>query len=96
MMGIQMDELRALISTGHEVEFTFKDNLYIMQPEIYEGRAYLAIWDCTGEGVCIYRHSTPAEGEIPQDVIDNVFNEKCFSGKTFKEIEGEVTVKNIY
>ena len=33
---------------------------------------------------------------ITQDLIDKVLNEKCFDGKSFYEIESDVTVENIF
>ena len=36
------------------------------------------------------------EGDIPQSVIDAVLSEKCFNGKSFVEIEKEITVTVIY
>ena len=36
------------------------------------------------------------EGDIPQEVIDAVLSEKCFDGKSFLEIEKDVTVTVIY
>ena len=35
-------------------------------------------------------------GDIPQAVIDAVFSDKCFDGKSFLEIEKDITVTVIY
>ena len=34
--------------------------------------------------------------EIPPEIVENVLNEKCFNGKSFMEIERQITVEVIY
>ena len=81
MNGIKMDELQELISHCHEAEFEYIDTTYVLQPKVNEGKAYLVIWDW---------------GNIPQAVIDAVLSDKCFDGKSFLEIEKDITVTVIY
>lgn len=97
MQGITMNELYELISHCHEAEFEYGGTTYVLQPEVNGNKAYLVIWDCTPDAAkCIAKHDTEAEGDIPQSVIDAVLSEKCFNGKSFKEIEQEITVTVIY
>ena len=97
MNGIKMDELQELISRCHEAEFEYKGTTYVLQPEVNDGKSYLVIWDCTPDSAkCICKHEIGDRGDIPQAVIDAVLSDKCFDGKSFLEIEKDVTVTVIY
>lgn len=97
MQGVTMHELYELISYCHEAEFEYKGTTYVLQPEENDGKAYLVIWDCTPDAAkCIARHEISGMGDIPREVIDAVLSEKCFDGKSFLEIEQDVTVTVIY
>lgn len=97
MNGIKMDELYELISHCHEAEFEYNGTTYVLQPEVNDGKSYLVIWDCTPDATkCIAKREIVVEGDIPQSVIDAVLSEKCFTGKSFLEIEQQITVKVIY
>ncbi len=96
MIGITMKELRDLLLTGHEAEFTYKGITYVLQPEVADGQSRLVIWDCSPNGKCICSRLIPEEGEIPEECIDAILNCKCFKGKSFLEIEAEVTVDVIF
>lgn len=47
MNGIEMNELKELISHCHEAEFDYYGTTYVLQPEENDDKAYLVIWDCT-------------------------------------------------
>ena len=97
MQGITMNELYELISHCHEAEFEYGGTTYVLQPEVNGNKAYLVIWDCTPDVTkCIAKHEIGVEGDIPQAVIDAVLSEKCFDGKSFLEIEKDITVTVIY
>ena len=97
MNGIKMDELYELISHYHEAEFEYDGTTYVLQPEVNDSETYLVIWDCTPDvAKCIAKHKIGVEGDIPQSVIDAVLSEICFNGKSFIEIEQEITVTVIY
>ena len=98
MIGMTMDELCDFISHNHEAEFTYNGISYVIQPEETQGAAYLTIWRCDNEeGVCICRHLIPVkEVGIPSDVIDKVLNEKCFEGKSFRDIAIDITVETVF
>lgn len=96
MNGVRMTEFIELLSHGHEAEFTYDGINYVIQPEISEGRTFLVIWDCSPTGKCISRFSIPEHGDIPVETIYCVLNDKCFSGKSFMEIEQEITVDVIF
>lgn len=97
MIGIEMNELKELVSYNHDAEFEYNGTTYVLQPEVNDGIEYLVIWDCTPNATkCIARKEIKTRGDIPQDVIDAVLSEKCFNGKSFYEIEKDVTVTVIY
>lgn len=97
MNGIQMNELYDLISHCHEAEFEYNGTTYVLQPEVNDSKPYLVIWDCTPDvAKCIAKQEIGVDGDIPQEVIDAVLSEKCFDGKSFVEIEQEITVTVIY
>ena len=95
MNGIKMNELIDLISQFHEAEFTYDGKTYVLQPEVDREKEYLTIWSCS-EPACICRYETNEHNIIPKDVIDKVLSEKCFYGRSFFEIEHEITVNVIY
>lgn len=44
-----------------------------MQAEVNDNKTYLVIWDCTPEAAkCIAKHEIYVEGDIPQEVIEDV------------------------
>ena len=97
MQGITMNELYELISHCHDAEFEYSGITYVLQPDVNDNKTYLVMWDCTPDAAkCIAKHEIEVEGDIPQSVIDAVLSEKCFNGKSFKEIEQEITVTVIY
>lgn len=97
MNGIKMDELHELISHCHEAEFEYNGTTYVLQPEVNNDREYLVIWDCTPDAAkCIAKHEIGNKGDISQSVILAVLSDKCFDGKSFIEIEQDITVTVIY
>lgn len=98
MIGVTMEELYELVSHNHEAEFEYRDKTYVLQPEVDDDdNAYLVIWDCTPDNAkCIAKHETSIEGDIPEEIITSVLSEKCFDGKSFLEIEKDITVTVIY
>lgn len=97
MIGIKLDELIELVSYNHEAKFEYDGKTYVLQPEVDEdGNAFWVIWDCSPDGICICKHRIPQDGDIPQECIDTVLSEKCFNGKSFLEIEKDITVTVIH
>ena len=96
MIGTTIKELCDYISQGHEAEFKYMDELYVLQSEVTDGEPYLVIWKCEQNSACICRYKIPNHDTITQDLIDKVLNERCFNGKSFYEIEAEITVENIF
>lgn len=95
MQGISMVELYERIMYSHEVEFIYDGVTYILQPIATDEKAWLII-DCIDTSKRLCRYEIPMNGNIPKEAIDAVLSEKCFSGKSFIEIEQEITVAVIY
>ena len=92
-----MNELNELISHSHEAEFEYNGTTYVLQPEVDGDKEYLVIWDCTPNAEkCIVKQEIATDGDIPQEVIDAVLTQKCFNGKSFLEVEQDITVTVIY
>lgn len=97
MIGINFDELYDLLANSHEAEFEYNGTSYVIQPEVSDNKNYLVIWDCTPElSNCIAKHEIGNTDNIPKAVIDTVLLEKCFNGKSFKDIEKDIRVTVIY
>jgi hypothetical protein len=97
MKGIKIDEFYELISHCHEAEFEYVDTTYVLQPEVEDNKDYLVIWDCTHEATkCICKHEIGEGEDISRDVIEAVLSEKCFGGKSFLEIEQDITITVIF
>ena len=90
-----MAELYERIMYSHEAEFIYDGAAYILQPIAADEKAWLII-DCIDTSKRLCQHEIPMNGNIPQSVIDEVLSEKCFNGKSFMEIEKDVTVTVIY
>lgn len=86
-----MEELKDYMLHGHEAEFVYKNSEYSIESEIRNGINTVTFWRCSEEGICI------AEC-IVDDIEDfeKLFNVKCFDGKSFYEIEAEVTVEAVF
>lgn len=97
MQGISIAELYKVISHSHDAEFSYGGTTYVLQTEMDEDNSFLVIWDCTPNAPkCITKYKIPDQNTIPKQVIDQILNDKCFSGKSFMEIEQGVVVNVIY
>lgn len=96
MIGVKMDELYELLTHWHDAEFIYRDTTYVVQPEASDGKTWMVIWDCSENPKCICKYEIPEKGDIPQEIIEKVLSEKCFDGRSFLDIEKDVTVTVIY
>ncbi len=90
-----MTELCELIKYSHEAEFIYNGATYILQPIAADEKAWLII-DCVDSSKRLCQHEIPMSGNIPLPIIDSVLSEKCFNGKSFMEIEKDISVTVIY
>ena len=97
MNGIKMDKFYDLISHYHEAEFEIHEKTFIIQPAEDNGNTYLTIWNITtDEAKCILKRQIEAKEEISSESIDAILTEKCFEGRSFLDMEKEITVTVIY
>ena len=88
MKGITIYELYDFLLYNHEIEFSYNDTLFSMEPHFDGSNSYFAIWNCTDGGKCIGK--TLRSGFKDNEAIEQLLNIKCFEGKTFMEIENDV------
>ena len=94
--GYSIDELYDWVSHFHDIEFAYNGTVYMLQLERQDGVDYLAIRDDSpGRGRCKAKHATDRDGDISRYVFDTVLSEPSFGGKSFFEIEQDVTVTAI-
>ena len=92
MTGITIEDLKDKLANGHEAEFSYLNCEYSIESEETDGLHIVKIWNCSQkEPVCL------AEKAIKSlDDFDDLFATPCFEGKSFCEIESEVTVTIIF
>ncbi len=95
MTGITMDELYERLSWGHDVEFTYHGEEYVIQQEEDGKKLNMVIWESSPNANCICKHLIPSGGQIPIKCIEAVLDDKCFEGKSFMEIEADITIDAI-
>lgn len=95
MNGISMTEFYERIMYLHEAEFTYDGATYVLQPIANDEKAWLII-DSVDSTKRLCQHEIPMNGNIPKSIIDSVLAEKCFNGKSFMEIEKDITITVIY
>ena len=95
MTGINFAELYDFIEHNHEIEFTYRQEEYTIEPAGDRDSVIFDIWKYGEKSARICRVSKDADSEI-RFTIDRLLNQKCFYGKSFMEIEQEVTVDTIF
>ena len=64
MTGITFDELIDYLMNNHEIEFTYKNRIYIIQPEVSDDTHLLTIYTAEKDtdNHCIAKLETPSKG----------------------------------
>ena len=97
MNGITKEDLYDFIAHGHEIEFVYKGKEYILQPEIRGNVDYIEIWYADPNlGRRLVQIEIPKHGIIPNEQITRILSAPCFNGKSFLEIEEDITVTTVY
>ena len=94
--GINIKNFVDTLETGHELEFLYNGNTYVIQPIKEDGKHYLVAYLCNDSGVCEYiaQAESLREHGLEKEVIDKVLNTKCFEGKSFFEIYEDIEIIN--
>lgn len=95
MIGITMEELYDVLAHNHEVEFTYSGDSYTIEPSSIGGKDSFVLWREHGAITCLNR-TARKENEKIQDLITRFLNDKCFDGRSFLEIEKDITVETIF
>jgi len=98
MTGNTMEEIYEYLEHGHEVEFEYLNNIYMIQPNETNGKNYLDIYICEPyyERLCREYISDDFDEGVPRKVVDAVLNNRCLNGKSFMEAEAYITITVIY
>lgn len=94
MSGITHEDLYDFLANNHEVEFSYHGGIYSIEPTSDNGIRF-EIWRCddNAEVICSGKADI---GETVKEILDNLFSEKCFSGKSFFDIEDDVIVDTVF
>ena len=98
MKGNTMDEIYEYLTYNRDVEFNYKGYPYIIQPEYDQDKKWLVIWTAydNKKNICIAREEICSYNSIEKEIIDKILNTKCFEGKSFMEIEKDITITYIW
>lgn len=97
MTNSTIEELYEDTSYGHETEFVYLGKEYILQPEVQGKKEYLVIWYSDPNfGKRIAQVEIPKQGIIPDEKITAILSQPCFEGKSFLEIEKDITVTTVF
>ena len=96
MKGIDINDFVESLETGHELEFRYNGNVYVIQPITENGKNYLVAYLCDDSRICEYiaQAESVREHGLEKEVIEKVLNTKCFEGKSFFEIYKEIEIIN--
>ena len=95
MTGITFDELYDFIEHNHEIEFTYSKEEYTIEPVGNMDTVVFEIWKYGDNPKRICEVSAATDCEI-RLVIEQLLNQRCFNGRSFMEIEQEITIDTIY
>ena len=98
MRGNTMEEVYEYLTYNRDIEFNYRDKPYIIQPEYSDDKKWLVIWTAynNDKNTCILKEEISSKGDVEKEVIDKVLNAKCFDGKSFIEIEKDITITYIW
>lgn len=99
MIGTTMEELKQYLKSNREIEFSYQGFQYTIEPGGIGTNTLFSVWKSksdTNTADCIYEYTTSPDMIIEDEIINDFLNMKCFNGKSFLEIEAEVTVDIIF
>jgi len=94
--GINIKNFFESLETGHELEFRYNGNVYVIQPIEEDDRYYLVAYLCNDSGICEYiaKEEGLLKYGVETEVVEKVLNTKCFEGKSFFEIYEDIEIIN--
>jgi hypothetical protein len=91
-MGFELDELIDLLSRNHEAEFTWKDMVFMIQPE----DGHLVMYRFSPDLCYLSKIPNDSPGLVGKNAVVQILNEKCLDGRSFIELQNEIFVDVIY
>lgn len=99
MIGTNMEELKQYLKSNREIEFSYQNSVYTIEPGGITSNTRFSIWKSktdTDTADCICEYTVPSGMISEDDIINDFLNTKCFEGKSFVEIETAVTFDVIF
>ena len=96
MIGLEYEDFITALKDNHEIEFTYQNKHYVIQPEQRDNSYYLVIWSTGGSPFCIAETRLSGNGDITDDVITDLLSQKCFYNLAFLDIKDQVTIETVY
>lgn len=94
MKGINLVELYDFLSNGHELEIWYQNNEFSLEPYWDGAHSGFGIWDVTHGGKLIAKVINNEADDTA--AIDSLLQIACFDGKSFMEVEKDITVETIW
>ena len=91
-MGIELDELIALLMTNHEIEFSWNGNSYMIQSE--DGK--FVMYQFEPEMKYIYNGMGSVDNTITNEMVLDLLKSDVLDGKSFIDRVDELQVVAIY
>ena len=105
-LGIELEELIDLLSTGHEAVFHLDGKEYIIQPECNSESDDLVLYQSEPEIVYLCRIPIPAENSketsegirygVGKEPVKKILSHKCIDGQSFMDLIKQIHVEEIF
>lgn len=107
-LGIELDELINLLSTGHEAVFRLDGKEYIIQPECNDESDDLVLYQSEPEIIYLCRINIPISAEncretsegirfgVGKEPVEKILSKKCIDGRSFMDLIKKIHVEEIF
>ncbi len=99
MIGTTFEEFKHYLKTNRKVEFSYQNAVYTIEPGGANETIRYSIWKShpgADRADCICEYCASPSVTSDDAAIDDFLSTPCFNGKTFMDIEKEVTVDVIF
>jgi hypothetical protein len=87
-MGIELSELIDMLAQNHEAEFMWNDMEYMIQPV----DDHIILYRSSPDLCDLCKITLSGSNLVGEDIVRKLLNEKCFNGKSFMELQNEITI----
>lgn len=105
-LGIELEELIDLLSTGHEAVFHLDGKEYIIQPECNDVSDDLVLYQSEPKVIYLCRITIPAKNSketsegirygVGKEPVEEILSQKCIDGKSFMDLIKKIHVEEIF